>query len=42
VLTSEEASEITAAVNSFDVKGDRYFGDDKALHLWGESPEIAN
>ncbi len=35
-LTAEEKTEIQALVNEFEVKGDRYAGQDaKALHLWG-------
>ena len=35
-LTSEEKAEIDQVVDEFEVKGDRYGGQDpKAIHLWG-------
>ncbi|KAF7790280.1 hypothetical protein EIP86_001234 [Pleurotus ostreatoroseus] len=34
-ITPEESAKIWEVVNGFKVKGDRYFGDDKALRLWG-------
>lgn len=36
VLTTEESAEIGKIIDSYEVKGDRYFGlDPKAMHLWG-------
>lgn len=35
-LTPEEKTEIQDIINKFEVKGDRYTGQDsKVLHLWG-------
>ena len=34
-LLREETEQINGLVNEFNVKGDRYFGNDEAAHLWG-------
>lgn len=35
-LTEEESSQVWDIINSYEVKGDRYYGaDPKAMHLWG-------
>lgn len=34
-LTQEELDAIWEIINSYEVKGDRYHGDPKAMHLWG-------
>ncbi|KAL6300909.1 aldo/keto reductase [Sparassis latifolia] len=34
-LTAEEKAEIEAVIAGHEVKGDRYYGDPKAAHLWG-------
>ncbi|EKM55536.1 uncharacterized protein PHACADRAFT_184323 [Phanerochaete carnosa HHB-10118-sp] len=34
-LTKEELDAIWEIINSYEVKGDRYFGAEQAMHLWG-------
>lgn len=35
-LSAEETAEIWKLIDSFEIKGDRYYGmDPKAMHLWG-------
>lgn len=34
-VTPKESAEIWEVINGFEVKGDRYFGDDKAMRVWG-------
>lgn len=31
----EELAEVNAVISKHEVKGDRYFGDPEAAHLWG-------
>ncbi|KAH9951869.1 aldo/keto reductase [Amylocystis lapponica] len=35
VLTEEEKAEVFALMEKYSIKGDRYFGNDAAAHLWG-------
>lgn len=35
VLTEQDLTEINDAISNFEVKGDRYFGNPEAAHLWG-------
>ena len=34
-LTKEELNSIWEIVKSYEVKGDRYYGDAMPMHLWG-------
>ncbi|KAF5325869.1 hypothetical protein D9611_000977 [Ephemerocybe angulata] len=34
-LSDKDFAETTRIIDEFEVKGDRYYGDDKAAHLWG-------
>ena len=35
MLTEEDLKEVTALLQEHEVKGDRYWGNDHAAHLWG-------